>query len=367
MTPATPNALHSESSAGADAVLPGARLVSWGVLQDVEMRGRLADEALDRRLRDASLDRRDRALTVELVYGVLRYRSTLDWRLDRVSTRPIERLPLPVRTALRLGAYQILYLERVPPSASVNESVSLVKRLPARRWTGFVNAVLRALVRTPAPVWPDAARDPAYAYSIRYGCPRWLTARWVERFGAARAEALCEASTVIPPLTIRVNTARTTRERLLDEFLQAGCHARCTEVSPAGLIVEHRGLVADLPRFKEGEFYVEDEAAQLVAPILDPQPGDRVLDACAAPGGKATHLAALMRDEGEIIALDRHPARLRLLKENCERLGAGIIRAIHADVARDLPAHAGAPINSASLASAMALPFDRVLLDAPCS
>ncbi|MGH7231443.1 MAG: 16S rRNA (cytosine(967)-C(5))-methyltransferase RsmB [Nitrospiraceae bacterium] len=367
MTHGTPGALNSPSSANHMSRLPTARSVAWVVLQRVERHEVFADEALDRCLSQARLDRRDRALAVELVYGVLRHRSTLDWRLAHLSERPFERLPLPVRTALRLGAYQLMFLQRVPVSAAVNESVSLVKRLPAKHWTGFVNAVLRAFLREPAPDWPDPASDPPLAYAVRYGCPPWLAQRWLDRFGAKQAESLCEATTVIPPLTIRANTLKMSRERLLEEFLKAQCTARPTEISPAGLIVEQRGPVAELPFFQQGGFYVEDEAGQLVAPILDPRPGERVLDACAAPGGKATHLAALMQNEGEIIALDRHPARLHLLQENCARLGISIVRAMQADAARDLPGLPGVRSASWSSSNAAALSFDRVMLDAPCS
>lgn len=348
-------------------IRPSARSVAMAVLQEVERNNVFADESLDHALAQARLDGRDRALAVELVYGVLRHRSTLDWRLGQVSDRSIERLPFLVRAALRIGSYQLLYLHRVPASAAVNESVTLVKRRSGQHWAGFVNAVLRALGSTPAPAWPDSTRDPAFAFAVRYGCPQWLSRRWIDRFGAEQAESLCKATTSIPPLTLRVNTLRVTRERLLQEFLKDGCEARPTQVSATGLIVEKRGLVTGLPLFSEGAFYVEDEAGQLVPPILDPQPGERVLDACAAPGGKATHLAALMQNRGEIIALDRSPARLRLLEENCRRLGVQIVTTMQADAAQAIPSFTDDRSRSSRLPSALAVPFDRILLDAPCS
>ncbi|MBD0305284.1 MAG: 16S rRNA (cytosine(967)-C(5))-methyltransferase RsmB [Nitrospiraceae bacterium] len=328
------------------------------VLQKLEREKSFADEALDRFLHHAKLDYRDRALVVELVYGVLRHRSTLDWRLAQIADRPFDRLPVSVRTALRLGAYQLLYLERIPASAAVNESVSLIKRSAGHYWAGFVNAVLRGLERASAPSWPDPAEDPTLAYAVRYGCPLWLAKRWIDHFGAERAASLCRATVAIPPLTLRVNTLRITRKALSLEFQKAGYEARSTEISPVGLLVEKCGPVIDLPLFEEGAFYVEDEAAQLIPPILDPQPGERVLDACAAPGGKTTHLAALMRNQGEIVAMDRHPHRLGRLEDNCRRLGIDIVTAIQADAAQDLLSHR---------LNALRRPFDRVLLDAPCS
>jgi 16S rRNA (cytosine967-C5)-methyltransferase len=333
----------------------GARAVALETLLIVESRDVFADEALETAARRAKLDARDRALALELVYGVLRRRNTLDWRLDQVATKPMARLPARVRMALRLGAYQLLHLDKVPPSAAVNESVVLIKTAGPGHWPGFVNAVLRALTRTTAPPWPDQAADPVRALSVQHSCPSWLIERWLARFGLREAEALCRATTVIPPLTIRVNTLKTTREALAARLAEFGFAARPTRISPVGLVLDKCGSVTELPLFREGFFYVEDEAAQLVAPIVDPQPGELVLDLCAAPGGKTTHLAALMRNDGELIAVDKSATRLRLLEENCRRLGVTIVRAVRADAAAGLPREL------------RERPFDRILVDAPCS
>jgi len=340
----------------------GARAVARDVLLKVEQDGAFADELLDDTLRRAHLDSRDRALVFELVYGVLRHRATLDWRLGHVSDRSLGRVPNHVKTALRLGAYQLLYLEKIPPSAAVNESVALVKgraekaKAETRRdWTGFVNAVLRSLLRAPVPPWPDPDKDPVAALSIRYSCPAWLVERWLNHVGLAQAEARCRATLAIPPLTIRVNTLRVGRDALERDLVQAGYQVRRTPVSPVGLVLEKSGPIFDIPQFREGAFYVEDEAAQLVPPLLTPQPGERILDACAAPGGKATHLAALMQNQGELVAMDRSAARLRLLQENCARLGVRIVTPVTGDAAH------------MSRLKALERPFDRILLDAPCS
>ena len=339
---------------------PGARFFAFRILQDIERTGALADEAINRVLATVHIDSRDRALTVELVYGVLRHRGTLDWRLDHVSDRPMERLPLPIRTVLRLGSYQLLYLERIPPSAAVNESVLLAKSVRGRDWSGFVNAILRTLQRVEPLPWPDPTKDPASAYAVCYACPRWLVERWIARFGTDDAERLCLATITVPPLTLRVNTQRFTREELQVQFLNAGVESRSTAVSPVGITLEKQGAITDLPLFNEGAFYVEDEAAQLVPLLLDAQPGERILDACAAPGGKATHLAAIMRNRGEIIACDRSGSRLHLLEQNCRRLGVSIVAPVEIDAAR-----LDAPVSSRN--SLFSQPFDRILVDAPCS
>lgn len=333
----------------------GARAVAMDVLLSVERAQTFADDALDQALGRSALDSRDRALALELTYGVLRHQGTLDWRLDHVATKSVAKLPARVRMALRLGAYQLLHLDRIPRSAAVNESVALIKAGSPGHWPGFVNAVLRALIRTPAPPWPDRAAHPVHALAAEHACPAWLAERWIARFGVQGAGTLCRATTIIPPLTIRVNTLKATRETVASRLTELGYAVRPTRVSPVGLVLDKCGSVADLPLFRDGAFYVEDEAAQLVAPILDPQPGELVLDACAAPGGKATHLAALMRNTGEIIAVDRHPARLRLLEDNCRRLGIDIVRAVRADATSSLPRHLREHR------------FDRILLDAPCS
>ncbi|HEV8540239.1 MAG TPA: 16S rRNA (cytosine(967)-C(5))-methyltransferase RsmB [Nitrospiraceae bacterium] len=341
---------------------PGARSLALQALLMIEEREAFADEVLGRILGKVLPDARDRALTFELVYGVLRHRTALDWRLEHVADRPLQRLPSFVLNALRLGAYQLLFLSRVPPSAAVNETVALVKSTGKatassdRDWTGFVNAILRALTRKPPPPEPDPRIDPVAAWSLRYSCPSWLTERWVGRFGAKAAGTLCRATAVIPPLTIRANTLRGSRESLADSLTKSGHAVSPTLLSPVGLTLEKSGPVSEFQQFTEGLFYVEDEAGQLAAPILAPQPGERVLDACAAPGGKATHLAALMENRGTIVALDRSPARLQLLKDNCQRLGIGIIEPVVADVTKDL-----------TTVAQMREPFDCILLDAPCS
>jgi 16S rRNA (cytosine967-C5)-methyltransferase len=353
-----------------------ARSVALDVLGAVEDRHLHAEDELDRASAAASLDQRDRALVMELVYGVLRQRSLLDWRVNQVADRPVERLPPPIRGILRLGAYQILLLTKIPPRAAVHETVELVRgtKLHNRdHWTGFVNAVLRALLRAPDVPLPDPLSDPRInsieALSLRYSCPAWLVERWVARLGIEGAAALCRPVAAEPPLTLRVNTIRFQRDELLSAFQAAGIVARSTEVSPDGLVVERGGSPAEFPLFREGGFYIEDEAAQLIPRLLGPQTGERVLDACAAPGGKTTHLAALMQNQGELIALDRSVQRLRLLRDNQLRLGATNVKSFVFDLAT-LPRadrlH-DRPQPAADFPADLLQPFDRILLDAPCS
>ncbi len=339
-----------------------ARKVAHEVLCALERTEEFADELLDDAFEDARLDARDRRLGMELIYGVLRRQASLDWRLNHVADRPVARLPVPVRIALRLGAYQLLHLDKVPASAAVNESVTLAaggRDRASGRWRGLTNAVLRGLTRQAPPALPDPACEPVQALAVRDSCPAWLVERWLDRYGYALCERLCQATLLVPPLTLRTNSLKLTRADLLERLAQAGLPARPTAISPVGVTVEKQGAVADLPHYQDGLYYVEDEAAQLVPPLLAPQPGERVLDACAAPGGKSTHLAALMQNRGEIIAVDRSERRLRLLRENCARLGIGIVRPLEHDWCRPSSGQRKDALDQDS--------FDCALVDAPCS
>ncbi len=342
---------------------PSARTIALSLLMESTKSEEGVDVLLDRALARCSFDSRERSLTVELTYGVLRRLATIDWRLEPVLDKPLLRLPVAVQMALRLGAYQLLFLDRIPQSAAVNESVNLARAFAGtvgRDWSGLVNAVLRGLLRHPPESWPSMDRDAAQALAVRYSVPSWLSRRWVERLGLASAEVACKEVSVAPPLTLRVNRLITTREALLESFSQMGIAAKPTDVSPFGIQIEEGGSVPSLPGFHEGAFYVEDEAAQLIPSLLDPQPGDIVLDACAAPGGKSTHLADLMQNKGTIYAIDRKDARLDLLRSNCQRLRVQNVVPIIGDIRE--PREWVSMIERAGEPS-----VDRILVDAPCS
>jgi len=350
-----------------------ARVCALSLLMESDKSEEGVDVLLERALARCSFDSRERALTVELTYGVLRHLATIDWRLEPVLDKPLLRLPLAVQMVLRLGAYQLLFLDRIPQSAAVNESVNLAKAFAGklgRDWSGFINAVLRALLRYPPAPWPSMDDDAAQALAVRYSVPDWLSRRWVERLGLASAEAVCKGVSIAPPMTIRVNQLITTREALLEIFAQNDIAAKPTSVSPSGIQIQEGGSPPSFPGFREGAFYVEDEAAQLIPPLLDPQPGDIVLDACAAPGGKATHLADLMHNQGTIFAVDRKDGRLDLLRSNCSRLGVQIVVPIIGDIRQprawvSMARAEGNP--SVKNAGVGKLLVDRILVDAPCS
>ena len=361
MSSPSPSIQRSFSSASS------ARARALAVLLTQQKTGDPLDEVFDRVWERQASDPRDRGFAMELVYGVLRRQETLDWRLEPVLKKPLARLPLMVQMLLRMGMYQLAYMDRVPASAAVNESVNLAKANKTqlgRDWSGLVNAVLRTVTRGPERPFPDLQTDSASALSVRYAVPQWLCARWIEQVGLVKAEAACVTMSTVPTLTLRVNRQRVTREAFLEQLHQAGIAASPTTVSPVGVMLEEGRAIASIPGFQDGLFYVEDEAAQLIPLLLDPQPGERVLDACAAPGGKATHLADLMSNRGQIVAMDRHAARLQVLKENCQRLGVTMITPVVGDVREcgaSLSCRGGEPLPASDER------VDRVLVDAPCS
>ena len=330
------------------------RLLALQTLLAVERETCFAEDAFAKCAAHAKLSHEDQALAFELVYGVLRHRATLDWQLNAVASRPVQRLPAVVAAILRLGAYQMRYLDRIPVSAAVNEAVKLAKGVKGRDWTGVVNGILRNVNRTEVE-WPDMAQDPVNGLSVTYSCPDWLTRRWIDRWGLDTAEAMCRHTVTIPPLTLRTNVLRCSREQLEARLGEEGYTVSRTPVSPQGLILEKCGSLQALPVLREGWCYVEDEAAQLVPLLLDVQPGHRVLDACAAPGGKCSHLAALMRNQGEIVATDPEPRRLKRLQSNLDTLGVTCVETVEISHEAD-PAPSWVHDQ-----------FDRILVDAPCS
>ncbi len=346
---------------------PSPRSIALRILLAGQRTDQPLDELIDQQAASITLSR-DRSLVMELAYGVLRRQETIDWRLGVVLSKPLHRLPVIVQMLLRIGAYQVLFLDRVPDSAAVNETVKLAKastKQLGRDWSGLVNGVLRNLIRGPVPAFPDSLTHPADSLSIRYGIPVWLAMRWLDRMGMEETESACRATSTIPDVTVRVNRRRLTREEFLNRAQDAGITAYPTDVSPMGVIVGKGREVSSLPGFMTGDFYVEDEAAQLIPPILDPLPHEVILDACAAPGGKATHLAELMGDRGMIVAVDQQAARLDLLRQNCLRLQSQSIVPVVGDARK--PAQWTSFVARDADQSAIPTVFDRILVDAPCS
>ena len=330
-----------------------ARAVAARVLERVARDAAFADLALEAELGAPKLGARDRALATELVYGTLRWQRYLDWVLSPHSRQRLDGLDTRVLVILRMTAYQIVHLDRVPTFAAVNDAVTL-----ARGRAGvaeFVNAVLRSFARRgPREREPTPPRDPVDALATRWSYPTWLAARWIARYGREEAIALMAAMNARPPLTLRANTLRLTRETLASRLAaEEKLAATATRYAPEGLTVEPGGAPAAWRTFADGAFAVQDEGSMLVARLLEPRPGETVADVCAAPGTKTTHLAALMEDRGRVLAFDRDPARVARVREATARLGIRSVEIREGTVE--------------ALAPELGARYDAVLVDAPCS
>ena len=330
------------------------RQLASEILFKVDTRRAYADILLDQALRTTGLGERDRALLTEITYGTLRWRGAIDGRLSLSLSRPLAEVDAPIRNLLRHTCYQLVYLDRIPPYAAINEAVELAKAFGGRKAAGFVNGVLRNFLRTPHNQRQVQTDTTVPSLAVQYSHPEWLVQRWLDDFGADTAQALMSSNNERAPLILRANALRISREELIDRLRAARIDATAAPFAPQGIWLPAGGVIESLPGFAEGLFQIQGEASQLVSGLLSPQPGERILDACAAPGGKSTHIAELMHDDGEILAIDISPRGVEKIRQNANRLGLKSVRAVHAD--------AGEP--SAELSDA---PYDRILVDAPCS
>lgn len=329
-----------------------ARETAFSVLNRCEKQGQYSNLALDAALKRGSLSEQDRALTTALVYGVLERKLTLDYQLASLSSRPLEQIAPDTLTALRMGIYQLAFLDRIPVHAAVHETVSLVNK----RTAGFVNAILRSFLRREKQLFFPAQEDlPAYL-SVRYSVGEALCQRFLTALGQEKTEAILAAFENQPPLTLRVNTLKVTRDTLLAQLWEAGLDAVTSVHSKHGIRITGNAPVTALPGFAEGYFFVQDEASQVCAEALDAHPSHRVLDTCACPGSKTFGIAMDMENRGELIACDLHASKLSLVRSGAERLGISIV-----DV-RERDARASSPEWETEDGQ-----FDRILCDVPCS
>jgi 16S rRNA (cytosine967-C5)-methyltransferase len=318
------------------------------ILIDVEQRAAFANLALQGL---TGISGRDRALITELVNGTVRRRRTLDHILSAFVRTGLDKLTAPIRNNLRMGAYQLLYTSGIPAHAAIDEAVKLAHRYGHSGVAKLTNAVLRRVQREGREVlMPDPAKDPVEAIGVRASLPDWLVSRWIDAYGVAVAAELSEASNHPTPMALRANTLKIARDELLAQLRAAALDAEPSPVVSEGLRFPHGVALGQIPAYNEGTWYVQGEAAMLASRVVDPQPGETVVDIGAAPGGKTTHLAALMRDTGRVIAIDPHEGRLALVAENAARLDEHIVTLLAQDGTAPIPAVA-----------------DRILVDAPCS
>jgi len=320
-----------------------ARTCAYTVIRRVFEQGAYADRALIAEA--AGLEPRERALATRLAYGTVQRKATLDHVAAQFSSRPPERLDPPVLAAVRLGLYQLLYLDGIAAHAAVNESVELCKR-HGRGGAQLVNAVLRRAGREGRELIAGLDDRTPEAAAVRHSVPGWLASQWFRELGADRARALLAAVNDPAEAAIRVNTLRADPAAIAERL---PAHPAGQDL-PEGLILESAYDVHGSELFKAGLVMPQSRGSMLVARELDPRPGERVLDLCAAPGAKTTHLAALMAGQGSIVAVERNPKRAEALRRTCGQMGADSVTVVAADARRPPEG-----------------PFDRVLIDPPCS
>jgi len=310
----------------------------------------LLTKTLDKKI----ISTRDVAFITEITYGVVRNRNKLDWALSQFSTKPLSETAVLIRNILRMGVYQLLFLNKVPDYAVCNESVQLAKKYGNPGIAKFVNGILRNIIRNREDIrWPDKEKETALYISTIYSHPLYIVERWLKRFGFADTVKICQANNKIPPLVIRTNTLRLSRSDLKKILEKENIKVREGIFTEEALYVKGLPNITKFPAYQEGLFQIQDEASILVSHLLDPSPGESVIDMCSAPGGKTTHLAQLMANKGSLLAMDSNKLRLLTVKSNCRRLEIDIVKTRQN--------------NGAILAEKYLKKTDKVLIDVPCT
>ena len=334
------------------------RAIAFLALKDVYQKKAYTDVALNRVLKSASrvdeIGQTDRSFACELVYGIVRRQRTLDSLIDVLGKKKAAQQPPDLRILLHLGLYQLRYLDRIPASAAVNTSVELAKANGLGKLSGVVNGLLRSYLRaTEADADPlQLPADPVTKLGVKHSFPDWIVETWLEQLPLEEVDRLLAWFNQSPKIDLRVNILKTTVAEVEAALQEAGVAVERIPHLPQGLRIEGAGAVAGLPGYKQGWWTIQDSSAQLVSHLLDPQPEETIIDACAAPGGKTTHIAELMGDKGHIVACDRAAKRLKKVRENAARLQLNSIQ-IEAGDSRDVESFYNLG--------------DRVLLDVPCS
>ena len=328
-----------------------ARKTVFDALLRVQKDNAYSNLVLDSAVRDAGLLEREASLASALFYGVLERSISLDYALSAYLRQPLKKLKPEVLVLLRLGAYQLLYMDKIPASAAVNETVNLAKRNQKTAFAaGLINGVLRSLQRGGV-VWPDQEKEPLLYLQAVYSCPAWLAELLVDSYGEENAVGILKENFGRPPLTIRVNTQRVTANELIGILVNEGVEAERAACADA-LLLHKTGSVEKLKSYQEGLFHVQDLASQYCCAALDARPGDSDLDVCSAPGGKAFTIAQMMKNQGRLTAMDLYPARTALIAQGADRLGLSVLETA---------------VNDAQIYQPEFPQYDKVLCDVPCS
>ncbi len=337
---------------------PSPRSLAVDLLDRIDRTGSFAEPLLDACLgKQILLSAPDRHLLTSLVYGALRMRGHLDWIIQQLYKGNFASMQDGIKNILRTALYQFLFLERIPVFALVNEAVELTKqRYPGRE--NLVNALLRNAVRRAENndfSYPDLRKDPEGHIAVLHSHPPWLVRRWIRIYGPERALSLCRANNQVPPVAVRVNTIKTTRPSLKGLLEEEGFSVTESLFSPDGLLISGSSdALRSSATSRQGLFILQDEASQLIARLAAPEGGEEILDLCCGAGVKTTHLAALMKNTGRLLAVDLYPAKLEALNRLSAKMGISIVDTLQADASQER-------------GEAFRGKFDRILVDAPCS
>lgn len=332
-----------------------ARELAAKVLQEVYGKQAYANIAMNRVLASADISALDRRFVTELVYGTIKATNTLDWVIGNFVNRPLSKIAPMILYIMRLACYQIMYMDKVPASAACNEAVELSKKYTHVGTVKFVNGVLRAIIRGKEQLqFPDLETQPVQHIALKYHHPEWLVKLWLKEFGQEATIELCTANNQAPNMSIRVNTLKVDKARLIELLAKDGIQVQESKYADDGLIVTSMEKpLAQSETFKQGLWQIQDESSMLVAQILAAKPGSTVIDVCAAPGGKSTHIAQYLQNKGKVLAFDIYEHKLDLIRENSARLGINILQtSLH---------------NATIYIEQLDNSADYVLVDAPCS
>ncbi len=328
------------------------REISFSILDEIYNNDGYSNIVINSYLKDET-DKRKENLVRQIVYGVLENNIYIDYVISKASNIKMKKIHPNILIILRMGIYQLLFMDNVPSRAAINENVNLVKKHGHRGSVGFVNGVLRNIDRNREKFMVIDEKNHVTRISIQYSHPKWMVKRWIDEHGVEFTEKLCEKNNETPKMNIRVNNLKTSKNKLKLSLRDKGFIVEEGKYGVDSLIIDNPSKINELDEFKKGDFIIQDESSSLVGQIMDPKPGSTIIDLCSAPGGKSTHLAEKMNNTGKVIAKDIHEHKIKLIDENASRLGIDIIEAKISDALK--------------IDDSLIDKGDYVLVDAPCS
>ena len=329
-----------------------AREIAYKVLLDIEKNNNYSNMAINKHFKDVKLSNQDRGLATEIIYGVIENKYYIDYMIDKLSKVKTNKMEIYVKTLLRMGVYQIMFLNSISDYAAVNETVNLAKKKNSKV-SGFINGILRNVIRQKEEIGKVKTKDDIEYLAIKYSYDKWMIKNWIAHFGKEFTEELVEANNERPNIYLRTNTLKITRGELIEKLAEQNIKAEKVNVVEEAIKVEHLKDIENNKLYKEGLFTVQDISSMLVGKVMNPKENSLILDVCSAPGGKTTHMATLMNNTGQVVSRDIYDHKLKLIKASANRLGLTNIDAQEFD---------GMKLDRESIAK-----FDYVLADVPCS